>query len=279
MYRQCFVYFTRLLGAGELRQVHKLVEELSGIADLHVLSYQAIPDERIPLHVPGTKVPVTVVTRTTLDRYFSSYPGKYHSASCWQLMPGNTDLPQIAFSFLQPHYDYYWFCEDDVVFTGRMGELVAHFNAIASDLLATSWRTMPSHWHHRESLKLPASRAIEWQAEHWRQEICFMPLYRASARFFQTAHDYYLQGLSGHYEITWPFIVHHSNLDGCDINELGHTFYTSNLHSEGLAPGTFVYRPSRASPGRRPNTLYHPVKPLKEVLTHRLKALYWRFFA
>lgn len=272
MNSQCFVYFTRALGARESRHVARLEEELRGIADVHVLSYQGIPHGSTPTHAPATSVPVTVVSRAMLDDYFSDYPRKYQPGPDWSLMPGNLDLPQLAFRFLHPIYEHYWFSEDDVVYTGRMGALLSHFEATASDLLATSWRPMPLRWSNRLSLQLPAALS----AKDWQPQICMLPLYRASRRFFDAVHAAYQQGLAGHHEITWPFVVNHADLVGCDVNDTGATFYTSNLNSEILSPGSFVYRPSRARPGRRPNTLYHPVKPLEHVLTYRLKVLYWR---
>jgi len=173
------------------------------------------------------------------------------------------DQAILAFRQLKPQYDYYWIVEYDVQFSGNWRALFDAFADNTSDLLCTSLHrthTNPT-WRWWRSLSWPADPKPELIRG-------FFPFARVSARALDAIIAATQAGISGHYELTWPTVLHHSGLVIEDIGGDGqfvqpsnrNRWYTSTPRNENLSPGTVVYRPTRLSPGRRPNTLWHPVK-------------------
>jgi len=189
------------------------------------------------------------------DMFFKSQP-KYQPNN-WTIMPGNLDLCQLRFIKDHPNYDYYWFCEDDVRYTGDFNEFIANFKHCEDDLLCTNKRTIHPDWAHRQSYTCPFSKS--------EPNICvFLPFFRLSKTGAQVLTSAFNIGWSGHHEILWPAIFEHYDLKISDFNDHGSSYYTSNLESEGIGPGTFVYEPPRAFAGFKKNKLWHPVKPFRD---------------
>lgn len=77
-----------------------------------------------------------------------------------------------------------------------------------------------------------------------------------------------LAGWDGMYELAWLTVALWSGFVIEDFGGAGefvrpgneNRWYTSNPSCNSLAPGSFVYRPSRFAPGHDPIKLWHPVK-------------------
>jgi len=190
----------------------------------------------------------------------------------------NNDLVPIFFQAHNPEYDFVWSVEFDVVYTGDWGDFFDQFSDSDADLLATSivpYGTTPG-WYHWPSLRRPDGSPPP--EEH--RIRAFLPLFRLSAPAMETLEEAYEAGWRGFSECSAPSILHSAGLTLEDIGGEGpfvaeeneDRFYTSTPTSTYLSPGTFVWKPVRLRPGDRPDTLYHPVKPLGTPSLWRQKA-------
>ena len=125
----------------------------------------------------------------------------------------------------------------------------------------------------------------------------FLPICRLSRALLDALDADYRSGLGGHYELTIPTVAAHCDLAVEDYGGRGRfvraenvdRFYFARGSTYSHSPGTFVFRPGQ-HPIRRPNTLWHPVKPAEMPLWHpmqvggkpwkrgleRVKPLIWR---
>jgi hypothetical protein len=185
----------------------------------------------------------------------------------WRLNPGNTDLIALLFLARHPKCERLWAIEYDVHYEGDWGRLFAHFDRSPADLLTTTI------YRQRETPRkelLPAFRSPAFadypETERLR---AFLPIFRLSRRGFAAIDAAYRAGAGGHYELTWPTILAHDGLVLEDIGGDGawvrpenvDRFYFNNKASFSMRPGTFVFRPGFSRVERRPDTLWHPVKP------------------
>ena len=194
---------------------------------------------------------------------------------------GHTDLIALHFFSKHPDYDYYWFIEYDVRFSGDWRTFFAGFQHSDADFLSTSIRRASNdpnwmHWptlHPPEGMNQPPKDAM----------LCsFMPIYRISARGFRVIDQAYREGWTGHCEASWPTILYRA---GCRLEDIGgdgefvrpenrNRFYTNNPADVDLAPGSLVFRPVRWKPGSGSNRLWHPVKPLPHKLREDARHLW-----
>jgi hypothetical protein len=185
----------------------------------------------------------------------------------WRLNPGNTDLIALLFLARHPECAQLWAIEYDVHYEGDWGRFFAHFAASPADLLTTTiyrQRETP-----RKELAPPfRSPAFASYPEGERLR-AFLPIFRLGRRGFAAIDAAYRAGAGGHYELTWPTILHHAGLTLEDIGGDGawvrpenvDRFYFNTKASFSMQPGTFVFRPGFTRVIRRPDTLWHPVKP------------------
>jgi hypothetical protein len=164
---------------------------------------------------------------------------------------------------MKPEYDYYWLVEYDVEFSGRWSEFFNAFADNTSDLLCTNMfrhETNPT-WGWWKTLVWPHGPKPELIR-------AFFPFARLSAQAIDAIIAAGQNGIDGFYEVVWPTVLMHRGLVIEDIGGDGEfvrpanvdRWYTSTLTSEKLSPGTFVFRPIRFRPGRKRNTLWHPIK-------------------
>lgn len=185
------------------------------------------------------------------------------------------DIELFSFTFLaaRPQYDRIWVVEYDVAFTAPWHELFDHFVDNDAALLATSLHRHEVNpaWPNWTTLETPSGPPADLSG----YVRAFMPLYRLSRTGFVALDAAYRAGWEGFYEGLVPHLLMQAGLRVEDIGGDGEfvdprnrgRFYRSTPSDNSLAPGTFVFRPIRHSPGSEPGILWHPVKP--QAGTHR----------
>ena len=240
-------------------EFRRLSTDLAGTADTYLLFNAAAPDQApktldaYPHHLtdPGALAELP-------------FPGKRDHP----FFPENVDLPLLHFIHTRPDYRHYWLIEHDVRFTGHWRTLLDAFEDSPADLLCTNLfrlHTNPA-WHRRYRPRPPEGEAELPESALIRG---FFPLYRLSHGAAETLRQAYAAGWSGHYEATIPALLARAGHRLEDIGGDGefvapanrNRFYLSTRRILSLSPGTFVYRPVFTRPGKRRDTLWHPVKP------------------
>jgi hypothetical protein len=182
---------------------------------------------------------------------------------------GYCDLLQFAVFQDRPDFDYYWFIEYDVDFTGSWRTFFAEFVDTPADLLGTNLypKALSQDWLHWKWFKPPAHVAAHSILRG------FFPINRVSRRFCET-YIRRVEAWEGHWEALFPSIALDAGLRVEDIGGEGpmtprhrcQRFYTS-ASPHRLEEGTFRayprvdthYFPNRVD-ALRPDHLWHPIK-------------------
>ena len=200
-----------------------------------------------------------------------------------KLIPGSMHLPLIQFARAN-QFDYYWFIEYDVRFTGDWQALFQHFEQSDADFIASHimrYSNLPS-WFWWKSLSHPKEGITN--AEKLRS---YNPIYRISWRALQHIDRMQKKGWVGHNEVLIPTLLHHAGFKLRDFGGIGEFVETADYNRFYLDPGpepdhnvtdggSFRYHPPCHFMWFRPrNKLYHPVKGNISVrsLLKRLKPL------
>ncbi|QCZ92919.1 DUF3405 domain-containing protein [Salinimonas iocasae] len=255
--KTCFVLFSRFID----RNARKLAKQFAGKTDFCVLTYDdagTAKDE----HVNGIRH--VVYNRKSLNTLFGDSAPKFAMEN-WAIMPGNLDLCHLLFAHQNNHYDYMWFCEDDVRYTGDMALFIQKFAQRDDALLATNYRSFGSNWWPQNSYKSPVANSMS-------DKSVFLPFFRLSKAAAETIISAYASGWSGHHEISWPSVLRYNNMTVTDINQVTDC-YTSTPQSLGMGPGSFIYMPPKLFAGIKKDTLYHPVKPFAEYRTRKWRRM------
>lgn len=224
---------------------------------------------RIDVHVlveSETEVPEqfeNIATRFNFDDYrrgFSQLIGD-------RVVPGNSHLAWLFFGERHAGYEFYWFVEYDVLYTGDWGRFLARFADDESDLLAAHVReiTARSTWYWANHL-----HSSEFNLKQIRRVAAFFPVTRLSKAALSTIHAACVSGWWGHFEILVPTLVDVNGLKISDIGGCGDWTPRNrrNRHYLALADrhdmvGTFRHRPAISKP-RLAGMLYHPCKKLPD---------------
>jgi hypothetical protein len=269
--RDAFVIYTHILNDRIERLVERAEQDLAATHDVHVVGF--FPDKTRPPQGFRSRPRHHVYRKADLLR--DDYPVKGHRTP-FHLRPGNNDLPLLSFAERFPEYRTFWCFEGDVEFTGLLSQLVGHFAGSTADLLTTNVRPFQQGWPHQRLIVLPPG----WSREPKRDLLSFLPVYRVSRRLLERIDAFYRAGGSGHNEWSWSYVAQQHGLGIEDIGGIGpyvaagnrQRFYTSTPRTQGLAPGTFRYRPTMHLPGSRPMTLWHPVKDAPAPPRKQLRA-------
>lgn len=182
------------------------------------------------------------------------------------IMPCYNDYVILKFYLDNPDYDYYWFMEYDVRYTGEWHDFFDAWDHSTADMLGTyilRYHVQPD-WIWWSSFKHP-SKKIE------KEDMIrtFLPVGRVSRRAWAFLHQEYRDGWSGEYEVRLPTLLHRAGYVIEDYGGAGEFVAPGNLDrhylggpTPAVAPpgGTFRYRPIMTSVGSTPNKLWHPVK-------------------
>ena len=181
-------------------------------------------------------------------------------------IPGNEDGLLMNAMDRLPGYDWYWYIEYDMAFSGDWRTFFRAMAASDADLLAIN---MIRHddcpdWPLWKSLEIPADHQLppdKWIRAHF-------AISRFSSRINAVLVPVYKQGWSGHAEALLATLA---DQEGMRIEDIGgdgefvrpgnvNRFYRSTPTSNSLGPGTLVFRPAMDQPGDEPDMLWHPVK-------------------
>lgn len=269
-----FLIFTNVLTERVLRQITTADAELAGRCDVHIIGYFTDPSEAPEPFQSDLRF--HAYDKARMEAF--DYPVKGRP---FQLMPGNTDMPILAFSQDHPHYETIWLFENDVAFTGPLSSLVDAFAQSSADLITTNIAPPPVAWSFMHMNVAPDG----WPADLPKLR-AFLPALRVSHCLLQEVDRFYREGGNGHYEYSWTYVARACSLSLEDFGGRGeyvkpgnrNRYYSSSPEMSYLYPGSFRYRPAMNRPGRRRLRLWHPIKEdynLGLVAYFRLHAWHW----
>ena len=136
-----------------------------------------------------------------------------------RMVPGSPHLPLVLLSRKVSHR-WFWFVEDDVMFTGDWANLMRMFEADTSDLLCShvaGYRKDNEDWDWWQTLKAPAD-ALRGSDPVSLVAKGFLPIYRISARALAKILSYQRDGWAGHFEVLIPTVLRHAGFPVKDLN-------------------------------------------------------------
>lgn len=182
-------------------------------------------------------------------------------------IPGHVQFSLLRYFEQHPGFDWYWFVEDDVAYTGRWDDFFNAFKGDESDLLTCHIRPYASEpdWYWWRTLQAPSDCTVV--SEPLR---ALLVVARYSRKALETLSRYCRAGWRGHSEVLSPTVIDHAGLTISDIGGDGPftphgrkgKYYSSYSDVAGSLKhiGSLRYRPAQTSAGIRPRRLYHPVK-------------------
>ena len=175
-------------------------------------------------------------------------------------------------------YDYYWYIEYDVRFSGDWVNLFNHFDK-ETDFISShldSYEEEPDwpFWYlDHPDKSIPVIERIK----------SFSPILRISNQAMSFMHECLSDGWFGHTEVLFATLLYNN---GFTIEDFGGTgrfcekeninrFYTIGKHNHvgRVWPGTLRFRPPHYIYGLRKNKIYHPVKPIFDIIWIYLKSI------
>lgn len=224
--------------------VQEMIEKLTGITDentdFYVLfhlttSHGVIPDEL-------QSYASHIYTFTSDILYDMGYMPLGDN-----LIPGSCHFPILKFYLSHSSYDYYWFIEDDVCFTGDWRILLNAFSTDDTDLISCyvkSYQDDPK-WVWWESLY-----SSDAQVSREEYTSSFNPICRLSGNMLEGIHKALLSGWRGHSEAVMATVARHFHFSIKDMDKSMNKFYNEQTHS---------YIPLHIQ-DIKADTIYHPVK-------------------
>jgi hypothetical protein len=187
-----------------------------------------------------------------------------------------------VFDFFLAHGDYerYWVVEYDVRYTGDWAQLLETYERFDHDLLTSHIRRHAQEplYYWWDSLQHPAKLIPRERLLR-----SLNVIHRISRPALRFLHQAQLEGWQGFFEVLYPTLLHEGGFKLLDFGGNGefvppqhkNRLYTSHGNRNGSLHlfGTLRFRPARVRAGRKPNTLYHPVKPksMREPFGMRLR--------
>jgi Protein of unknown function (DUF3405) len=204
------VYYTHFVSNPVKRELSRLRDELPESFDCWATgccNHSSVLDD-----LGSDRVSVRAYVRAEIGTL--SYPERMASVD-WNTMRGSPDLTLLRFFLDHPCYDYYWFLEYDVRFTGQWRALFEDLLPSEADLLCAHITELPQdpNWVHWDSFS--SGRETVLPGEQIR---AFLPLCRASRRLLEAVDERCQQGWAGHPEVLWPTVA---RVAGFRIEEIG----------------------------------------------------------
>lgn len=259
------VFFqTHLLHPEVLDRFERLRVQLPERCDLYfLLDVAGLTQDELGVARRAAEEALLTFTFDEVARASAEYPNPWAEGSPTGLVPGNNDLLWLYLRNRIGAYERYWFIEHDVAFTGDWCTVFEYFRDRGADLLGTTLqpRSVLPEFYWWESFRAPDVSAGSSLLRG------FFPIVRVTADALDALAEVYRAGWSGHFEVVVPTALDRLGLEiedmggrGPHVPDGGRRFYTNTPTRTSLAPGTFVYKPSRRFPGLRRNMLWHPVK-------------------
>lgn len=181
------------------------------------------------------------------------------------VIPGHGHTPIILFAQRHPEYDRFWVIEYDVHFAGDWRTFFEHTEQESADLLTTRvrayWDEPDWDWWH--SLRHP-TETVPLTA----RVASFNPIYRISRAALSHLDKAHRAGWTGHNEVFLPTLLLEGGFRVADLCGTGP--YGAQISDPLYRLRTMRWRPPRWSTPE-PNMLYHPVKPLNELLRYHYR--------
>lgn len=263
--RNIFLFQCHFVSTEIIREFNKLRQSTAHLGRAVIL-----------FHNESGKAPSAFQSLPVIPFTLSSLADLGYSTIGPSLIPDHIHFPLLRFFLNQPDYDYYWIIESDVRFSGKWRSFFDAFQNISADYLAGHIRTYPEspkwQWwsikHPKKSIPLPDRLAS------------FNPLCRLSNNALAHLHRELVSGWRGHQEVIMPTLLYQNDFSIADIGgrsrftppDMTDRFYLSGPPDPKgrLTRSTLRYRPPFRRAGRIPNKLYHPVKPLTQVIRWHL---------
>lgn len=185
---------------------------------------------------------------------------------------GNVDIPVILFWLDHPEYTFFWVVEDDIEYTGDFGSFIKSLGDSNGDteLACTHVRPLPDGWDHLHLF----SCGDDVISPSFPLRVCFLPFFYVTSTALTTIDAAYRRGWKGHNEMTWAVILDVAGLRIRDIGGNGpyvapedrKRHYIDDSPHDFSKYGSFGTMKIRLSAGKKPDTLYHPVKTPKNFI-------------
>jgi len=195
----------------------------------------------------------------------------------------HSHFPILDFYLSHPEYEYYWFIEFDVRYSGEWESFLRSYESFDHDLLASHIRHFSEEpcWHWWYTLHHP-TKVIDRN----RYLRSYNVIIRMSNRALEFIHREQMDGWRGFNEVSLPTLLHDGGYRIMDFGGDGdftppgltNRAYTSHGLRNGLLSPfcTMRWRPSGSRVGPHRNKLYHSIKPrpMVEPVNERLHYLY-----
>lgn len=161
------------------------------------------------------------------------------------IYPGSCHFPVLAFAIEHKEYNYIWFVEYDVVYTGRWDEFFSAFACDESDFISSHVERYDEQanggwewWHEANDVGYPLERCVK----------AFNPICRYSRRALQYIDKYQKEGHSAHSEVLIPTCLYNAGMKITDFGGTGEFVRPgwrnkSYVQGSGTNNGTMRYRP------------------------------------
>jgi hypothetical protein len=243
---------------------NEIKTEFEHLYSLDRISTWLIPDNR----TPGVDTLIKDYSRCHIFDLDSLFRLPYTRIPTPGLI-GHAHFPILQFFLSHPNYDYYWFVEYDVRYTGDWHSLISAFESFDHDFITTHIRRFSDepYWYWWNTFGNLNKQIAQ---NDWIRS--FNVIYRISNRALSFLHQELPTGWHGHHEVLIATVLHTHGFTLLDFGgdgsftlpELRNSVYTSYSSIDGSLSnnaGTIRYRPPRVMAGPLENKIYHPVKP------------------
>jgi len=275
--RSAILFHTHIISNDILSEFQNISNESEGIADAYLLC----DDKNIDITKKVKKYRYISFNKEGLsDLNYPIIKDEQRGAEvpinrAFQL--SNKKLSILKFFLEHQDYDYYWYIEYDVRYSGKWSQFFNNFNNNDSDLITSYLRSYKEEprwllWYlNHTELTIPESERIR----------SFNPVMRISNKALTYLHESFLDGWIGHLEVLIPTLLHNNGFEledfggsgkFCQKENINRNYIGSENNLDGvLDHGTMRYRPHLIYLGLKKNKLYHPIKPVKDTVKYYLK--------
>lgn len=245
MSQQIFLIATHVLNETTRQLYQEIREATAGFGETRILYHQKNQDlpqeyEHIPIHS---------FTDAILQEL-------HYTPIAKTLIPGSNHFSLLHFFLQNSPYEYYWYIENDVRFTGNWKTIFNACQDIRVDMISAHMELYKSNpaWRWWEPLTHPTKHIPLTE-----RVSSFNPIYRLSYSALTFIHQALLDKWSGHHEVLLPTLLYNNNFTLMDFGANG-VFAPPGFQNRFYSWKTHRWRPSFKKVGDQMNKIYHPVK-------------------